>query len=504
MKVLSQEELNSTIWKACDTFRGIIDPSDYKNYILVMLFLKYISDVAKERRSDLEQRYGGNEEMIRRQMDRDRFKLPEDADFDTIFRRRTIQDINVGEQIDIALESIEEANRSKLEGVFRKISFNSDNLGETKDRNRRLKNLLEDFAELDLRPSRVSGDIIGNSYQFLIKLFAADAGKKGGDFYTPLEVSRLLGKLLKPKPGSRICDPACGSGSLLLEVAHEIKEEHNYSLFGQEVNGGTWALCKMNMFLHDEDDAKIEWADTLNNPKLIDDAMRLTRFDIVTANPPFSLDKWGAESAGSDAFKRYWRGIPPKSKGDYAFISHMIETAKPREGRVGVVVPHGVLFRGGAEGKIRQHLIEENLLDAVIGLPENLFHGTGIPAAILVFDRSRESGGENQDRKDVLFIDASREFQAGKNKNILRDSDIQAIAEVYQARTDREKFSRNVPTVEIAENDFNLNIPRYIDTFEEPEPVDLKKLQQEIDVLEDKLSEVRSTLRQQLEELGVI
>lgn len=503
MNTISQEELNRTIWKACDTFRGVIDPSDYKNYILVMLFLKYVSDVAKERRAELESRYGANREMIDRQMQRERFVLPEHSDFDTIYKQRNRDGVNIGELIDIALEHIEEANREKLEGVFRKISFNSDNLGETRDRNRRLKNLLEDFGELDLSPSRVSGDIIGNSYQFLIKNFAADAGKKGGDFYTPQEVSKLLGKLLKPKPGSRICDPACGSGSLLLEVAHEIKGEHNYSLYGQEVNGGTWALCKMNMFLHDEDDAKIEWADTLNNPKLIEQGL-LIRFDVVTANPPFSLDKWGAETADKDPFKRYWRGTPPKSKGDYAFISHMIETAKPREGRVGVIVPHGVLFRGGAEGKIRQLLIEENLLDAVVGLPENLFHGTAIPAAILIFDRAREAGGERADASDVLFIDASSLYLPGKNKNVLLDKYIDDIAQLFSDRQDKDKVSRRVPVDEIRENEFNLNIPRYIDTFEAPAPVDLKKLQKEIEGLEEELVKARAKLLGHLKDLEVI
>jgi len=501
MKPITQEELNSTLWKACDTFRGVIDPSDYKNYILVMLFLKYLSDVAKERRAELEARYGGNVEMIERQLARERFVLPERSDFDYLYKNRDRD--NVGELIDIALEHIEDANRQKLEGVFRKISFNSDNLGETKDRNRRLKNLLEDFSGLDVRPSRVDLELLGNAYMYLIKNFASGAGKKGGEFYTPEMVSKLLGKLLKPKPGSRICDPACGSGSLLKEVSHEIKGNHDYSLYGQEVNGSTWALCKMNMFLHNEDDAKIVWGDTLNNPLLIE-GDQLIRFDVVVANPPFSLDKWGHELADQDRFKRYWRGLPPKSKADFAFITHMVETAKPREGRVGVIVPHGVLFRGGAEGRIRQKLIEENVLDAVIGLPENLFFGTGIPAAILIFDRSREPGGENAGRSDVVFIDASREFQAGKNQNYLRESDIETIASVYHGRYERPKYSRCVPVSEIAENDFNLNIPRYIDTFEEAAPVDLQALQVEIDRLEGELAQVRSKLRDHLRELEVI
>ncbi len=275
---------------------------------------------------------------------------------------------NLGELIDIALDAIEEANKTKLDGVFRNISFNSANkLGETKDRNRRLRNLLGDFKDLDLRPKRLAkGDIIGDAYIYLIERFASDAGKKAGEFYTPRQVSRVLAKLVAPQEGEKIADPACGSGSLLIEAAQEVGSK-NVMLYGQEVNGGTHALAKMNMFLHDIDGAKLEWGDTLNNPKLIEDD-KLLAFDVVIANPPFSLDKWGAENAANDKYKRFHRGVPPKSTGDWAFITHMIETARQKAGRVAVVVPHGVLFRGGAEGKIRQKVIEENLLDAVVGL----------------------------------------------------------------------------------------------------------------------------------------
>ena len=504
MKV-EQAEINAVLWKGCDTFRGIIDPSDYKNYILVMLFVKYISDVWKERKEELTARYGDNAIMIERQLNRERFILPERSSFEYLHSKR--DDGNVGEVIDIALEQIEDANRQKLEGVFRNISFNSDNLGETKDRNRRLKNLLEDFADprLDLRPSRVDEDIIGNAYMYMIENFASGAGKKGGEFYTPRQVSILLAKLVNPQPGDRIYDPACGSGSLLIRIANEIleHERHNYSLFGQEVNGGTWALCQMNMVLHDEDSAVIKWGDTLNNPSLVE-GDRLMKFNIVVANPPFSLDKWGAETAAHDVYRRYWRGVPPKSKADYAFITHMVESALPMEGRVGVVVPHGVLFRGGAEGTIRTKLIEENLLDAVVGLPSNLFFGTGIPAAILIFDRSREAGGANAERKDILFIDASREFQAGKNQVTLRDEDIEKVAATYRERQDIAQYSRRVPVKEVADNEYNLNIPRYIDTFEAPDEVDIAGLQEEIESLETELATVKSKLSAHLRDLQLI
>ncbi len=279
------------------------------------------------------------------------------ASFDDLYENRNAD--NLGELINIALDAVEEANKAKLEGVFRSIDFNSETkLGTTKDRNRRLKNLIEDFAKLNLRPSRISEDVIGEAYIYLIERFASDTGKKAGEFYTPRQVSRILAKLTAPKPGDKICDPACGSGSLLIEAGREVGSK-DFALYGQEVNSGTRALARMNMFLHGLDGARIEWGDTLNDPKLIE-RDSLMRFDVVVANPPFSLDKWGAENAENDKYGRFFRGVPPKSKGDYAFVTHMIETARPREGRVAVVVPHGVLFRGGAEGRIRQKLIEEN------------------------------------------------------------------------------------------------------------------------------------------------
>jgi len=502
---VKQSEINGLLWAACDTFRGVVDPSEYKNYILVMLFVKYISDVWRDRYEQYEKEYGDKPERIRRKMARERFVLPPGASFYDLYEQRN--ESNIGELINMALEAIEEhpKNKKKLDGVFRNIDFNSEaNLGQTKDRNRRLKTLLEDFNQpkMDLRPSRVSEDIIGNSYIYLIERFATDAGKKAGEFFTPAQVSTLVAKLARPQPGARVCDPACGSGSLLIKVANEIPGD-DYSLYGQEVNGGTWALARMNMFLHGKDVADIRWGDTLNDPKLISGEDELMRFDVVVANPPFSLKKWGAENAADDDFKRFKRGVPPKTKGDYAFISHMIESALPREGRVAVVAPHGVLFRASSEGKIRRKLIEENLLDAVVGLPPNLFPSTGIPVAILVFDRSREEGGENAERTDVMFIDASREFQADKAQNSLLDEHVEKIARTYAAREAVEKYAYVATLKEIKENDFNLNIPRYVDTFEEEEEIDIAEVQREIEGLEAELVNVREKMAGYLEELGV-
>jgi type I restriction enzyme M protein len=501
---VKQAEINGILWAACDTFRGVVDPSEYKNYILVMLFVKYVSDVWRDHYAAFEKQYGDDPERIRRKLERERFVLPEGASFYDLYEQRGAD--NIGELINEALEAIEEhqANKAKLDGVFRNIDFNSEgNLGKTKDRNRRLKNLLEDFgkAEMDLRPSRVDEDIIGNAYIYLIERFASDAGKKAGEFFTPVQVSRLVARLARPRSGDRIYDPACGSGSLLIRVAEAVGDD-NYSLFGQEVNGSTWALARMNMFLHGRDGARLEWGDTLNSPALTE-LDQLMKFDVVVANPPFSLDKWGAEDAAADAYQRFWRGVPPKTKGDYAFISHMIESALPREGRVAVVAPHGVLFRGSSEGKIRQRLIEENLLDAVIGLPPNLFPSTSIPVAILVFDRSREKGGKNEGRSDVVFVDASREFESGKSTNLLLDNHVNQIIDAVEQRKDIEKYCYVASIQNIEENDFNLNITRYVDMFEEEEEIDIAAVQQEIKELEKDLEKVRGKMAGYLKELGI-
>jgi len=490
---LTQEAINKQVWKACDTFRGTLDAGQYKDYILTMLFVKYISDVNAEKKAEYEKKYNGDQQRIERAMKHERFVLPANSEFDYIYENRGKE--NIGEIINIALDNIEEANHTKLEGVFRNIDFNSQaNLGETKDRNRRLGHLLNDLHQLDLRPSNLVGnDVIGDAYEYLISNFAAGAGKKAGEFYTASEVSKLLAKLVEPKEGDRICDPTCGSGSLLLKAAKEVGST-NVSLYGQEVNSSTYSLARMNMFLHEMDNARIEWGDTLNNPKLTENDA-LMKFDVVVANPPFSLDKWGAENAEADKYHRFHRGTPPASKGDYAFISHMIETLN-EHGRAGVVLPHGVLFRGSSEGKIREKLIKENLLKAVIGLPANLFFGTGIPAAILIFDKNK---GNN---KDVLFIDASNEFESGKNQNRLREEDVQKIYNTFQKWEEIEKYSHIATMDEIKENDYNLNIPRYVDTFEEEEPVDIAATQAKIKELKSRIALVEKQMDEYLTELG--
>lgn len=505
----TQLEINTIVWKACDTFRGVIDPSQYKDYILTMLFIKYVSDVHKDIYEKNFQKYNGDLERVERAMKHERFIVPNECTFEYLYERRN--ETNIGELINIALNALEEANRDKLggedgSGIFRNIDFNSSNLGDARDKNNRLKNLLNDFSDskLDLRPSHLEGrDIIGDAYEFLISNFASDAGKKAGEFYTPGEVSTLLAKLTKSAPGARICDPTCGSGSLLVKAAREIGS-NNFSLYGQEANGSTWALAVMNMFLHGFDNATIRWGDTIGNPKL-KEGDSLMKFDTVVANPPFSLDKWGAENAASDPYNRFWRGIPPKSKGDWAFICHMIETTYEGKGKTGVVVPHGVLFRGAAEGKIRQKTIEENLLEAVIGLPANLFFGTGIPAAILVFNKGKD------DNRNVLFIDSKDHFEQGKNQNKLREQDINRIVDTYNKFTTgqlqpgviEEKYSFVATFEDIRENEFNLNIPRYVDTFEEEEEIDAAAVQKRIVEIETELAVIKEQMQKYLEEMGI-
>ena len=493
---ISQDEIDGIVWRACDTFRGTVDPSEYKNYILVMLFLKYISDVWQDHYEQYQRQLGDDAERIRRRLSRERFVLPAGCDFASLYTQRKAD--NIGERINVALDQLEDANREKLEGVFRNIDFNSEaNLGKTKDRNVRLQQLLEDFAnpKLDLRPSRIGNlDIIGNAYEYLIARFASGAGKKAGEFYTPAEVSELLAALLAPQAGDRICDPACGSGSLLIKCARQVGG-NDFALYGQESNGSTWALAKMNMFLHGIDNARIEWADTLRNPQLIE-GDHLMHFEVVVANPPFSLDKWGADVVPNDRFHRFHRGIPPKSKGDYAFVQHMVETMDPRNGRVGVIVPHGVLFRGNSEGQIRRKLIEENLLDAVVGLPQNLFFGAGIPAVILIFRR-------NKPDDTVVFIDSSRDYEPGPNQNRLRAVDLEHILGAYQARTTVERYSYVASREEITANDFNLSITRYVDGFEAEQEIDITAVQTTIEQVEAEMRVQGQKLIQHLRELGL-
>lgn len=516
----TKQNIEKVLWNACDSFRGKIDSSRYKDYILSMLFVKYLSDVYAYTRKKYSEQYNGNEERIARAMSRERFVMDETSTFDYLCKNRN--DTAIGEKINIALANIEKNNSAKLHNVFRAIDFNSTvDFGEVKEKNAILKNLLEDFKDLDLSPDQLdNADIIGDAYEYMIANFASDAGKKGGEFYTPSMVSELVARLIAPKENDRIYDATCGSGGLLLKAYKQVKSR-KVALYGQEQNMQTWALCRMNMFLHNVDDATIWQGDTLSNPGNIKDD-KLMKFQCICANPPFSLDKWDSGflsgavdekgkpkekmSAELDPFRRFDWGIPPTSKGDYAFVMHMLHSLDDATGRMGIILPHGVLFRGASEGKIRRTIIESfNFLDAVIGLPANLFYGAGIPACILIFRKDR--GTNNK----VLFVDASGEghYEKGKNQNILRECDVKKIVDTYvRYKTDihyadEPKFSHVATLEEIAENDYNLNIPRYVDTFEEEELIDIDEVKQNIANIESELAEVQAQMKKYMEELGL-
>ena len=506
-KIVTKEVISNVLWRACDSFRGKIDSSIYKDYILVMLFVKYLSDTYKEHYEEYSKRYDGDEIRVQRALSRDRFVLDEKSTFDYLYENR--KEANIGAIINKALERIEEENKMKLRGVFRNIDFNSEIvLGQTKDRNSILKDLLEDFKSLHLSPSNLEdADVIGDAYEYMISKFASDAGKKGGEFFTPSKVSELLSMLVEPRENDRIYDPTCGSGSLLLKTAKKVSNQ-KVALYGQERNGQTQSLCRMNMFLHNFDDASIGWGDTLSNPLHLEND-KLMKFQVIVANPPFSLDKWASGFSSSDnekdfvmdnsldPYRRFEWGVPPKSKGDFAFVQHMLYSLS-EEGRMAVVLPHGILFRGAAESKIRKQIVDLNLLDTVIGLPANLFFGTSIPACVLVFKKNRV-------RRDILFIDASGDgnFEKGKNQNILRQSDIEKIYQTYKNKEVIDKYSYVASIEEIQENDYNLNIPRYVDTFEEEEFINLDEVKENISKLKAQIIEVEKKQEEYLRELGL-
>ena len=521
------EDIKKALWAGANTFRDNIDAANYKDYVLSMFFVKYLSDTYAQSVEDLAEKYEGI--RLERQIANLPFSLKKEFTFDYLFENRYAADI--GNRISEALIGIEASN-AILNGIFRGIDFNSEsNLGKKEQKNPILRNLLNDFVGLDLRPrnietgaGQVPADVIGDAYEYMIGEFATMAGKKAGSFFTPQQVSEIMAQIVAPTENERVYDPTCGSGSLLIRAARKGGLD-KVQIYGQEVNSSAISMARMNMFIHDIKDANIKWGDTLANPQHLDGDGNLMKFECIVANMPFSKDKWaegfnpggevatGDEDSASgkkkkefkmepnlDRFHRFDIGVPPASKGDWAFLLHMIYSMSGN-GRVAAVAPHGVLFRGASEGRIRQAIIEKNLIDAVIGLPENLFYGTPIPACIIVFRRGRTT-------KDVLFIDASKDCKKERAKNVLRDADVAKIVSAYQqfrqgGNAEIAKYSHVASLEEIQSNDYNLNIPRYVETFEEEELIDIDEVNAEIAELNGKIAELEAQMAKYLEELGL-
>jgi type I restriction enzyme M protein len=491
MKKLNLESLKSHLWESANILRGSIDASDYKNYIFGLLFLKRLSDAFDEEAERL-LKEGKSKKIAYEDPDEHEFFVSPKARWTHL----TGLTHNLGDAINKANDLLEEHNRI-LEGVLSATDFND------KDRlpDGTLTKLIVHFSKIRLRNADLAEpDMLGRAYEYLIAQFADDAGKKGGEFYTPKEVVSLLVEILDPQEGMYVCDPACGSGGMLVQAVYHLKSlrqnTKNIVLHGQERNIGTWAICKMNMLLHGIAGARIEKGDTIREPKLSRKGA-LVEYDVVIANPPFSLKNWGMESAESDSFNRFKYGIPPKSYGDYAFVQHMIATLKPT-GRAGIVLPHGILFRGGAEGKIRQGILEEDMVEAVIGLPANLFYGAGIPACLFILNKKKPA----QRKGKVFFLYGANDFLQLKNQNKLRQEDIEKIVKAYRAYDTTEKYCRPVSLDEIRRNDYNLNIPRYIDITEEEAIIDVQQAINELAELKKERAQAEEKVDGYLRELG--
>jgi type I restriction enzyme M protein len=507
-----KKQLQTQLWNIANDLRGKMGADEFRDYILGFIFYKYLSEKITIFADEILEADSKLYAELDENVDADMIKAVKTASVDALgyFLKPTelfgyvakhgTSKSNLIEQLERTLNSIEQStmgadSEDDFDKLFSELDLNANKLGKTvQARSELIAKVLVHLDKIDFKLHDAKVDVLGDAYEYLISQFASGAGKKAGEFYIPQEVSTILAKLVTNGKTQikNVYDPTCGSGSLLLRVAKQVEKVGHY--YGQEMNNTTYNLARMNMILHDVNFSQfdIKQEDTLEHPQHLD-----LRFEAIVANPPFSA-QWSASPLHmqDDRFSQYGR-LAPSSKADFAFISHMIYQLS-ENGTMAVVMPHGVLFRGGAEGHIRQFLIKEkNYLDAVIGLPANLFFGTSIPACILVFKKCRENP------EDVLFIDASNNFEKVKNQNKLRDIDIQKILATYTARNSEDKYSHIAPLSEIAENDYNLNIPRYVDTFEEEEPIDLSAVVAEIKKIDKEMVPIDAKITEFCRELGI-
>lgn len=499
MQKIDLRMLESKLWSCANVLRGELSSAEYKDYIFDMLFLKRMNDQFDLERLEKEEKFKNLptealEKILEDPKAYKTFFVPKQARWDKLKNLN----LNIGPELDKAFKAIEDEPRnSELVGVLTTANYND------KERvpDAKLNQLLQIFDGMNLSNEGLeSPDILGDAYMYLIKMFADDGGKKGGEFYTPEEVKKLMVRILKPEEGDSIYDPTVGSGGFLISAIQYVKEQggnhKNLQLYGQEINLSTWAIAKLNMLLHDVNGANIWKGDVIRNPQNKEGAT-LKTFDKVLANPPFSLKNWGMEVAEANTYARFNYGVPPKSYGDFAFVEHMIASINSK-GRMACVVPLGILFRGGSEAQIRKGILEDDLFEAVIGLPQNMFYGASIPTVVIVVNKNKPVNKKNK----VLIIDASDEYQKEKVKNVLGSDNIEKIVKAYEEYKDIERFARVVSLEEIRENDHNLNISRYVVKTEEEREIDIQSIIDTIKDREEVLAASKVKVNNILKELG--
>ena len=500
MQKLNLQTLESKLWSCADILRGTLSSTQYMEYIFGLLFLKRVNDQFDSERAAKRKQFANLpkealEQIIEDAKAYNSFFIPKQARWEKF----KSLNLNIGPELDKAFKAIEdEPKNSELVGVLTTANYND------KERvpDGKLAQLIQIFDALNLSNDGLeSPDILGDAYMYLIKQFADDGGTKGGEFYTPKEIKDVMVRLLKPHEGTSIYDPCAGSGGFLIasiEYVRDVQKQNykNLQVFGQEINLTTWAICKLNMLLHDVSGSTIWKGDTIREPKNTDGAV-LKTFDMVLSNPPFSLKNWGREVAEKNDYNRFNYGVAPASYGDLAFVQHMLASTNSK-GSMATVVPHGILFRGGEEGKIRQGLLEDDLFEAVIGFPQNLFYGASIPASVIILNKNKPAHKKGK----VLFIEASQGFVKDGNKNRLREEDIKAIVDAYESYVDNDKFAKLATLEEIKKNDYNLNITRYVDTSVEEDEIDIEEVIARISVREQELTDSKEKINSFLEQLG--